>query len=97
MVLSCPVCRAKVEVGPNCERCRADLGLLFVLEEQRRRVLCEAYRHLRRGEAWSALAYADHSDGLRRGRDTRRIRMLAHLLRREFAQAWQEYTAGPIE
>ena len=35
----CPVCRARVEPGPQCRRCKADLSLLVSLEDQRRRAL----------------------------------------------------------
>ena len=33
----CPVCRATNDQGPQCRRCKADLGLLFRLEAQRKR------------------------------------------------------------
>ena len=40
--MHCPVCKADNSQGPQCRRCKADLSLLFALEEQRRRTLAEA-------------------------------------------------------
>ena len=47
--MRCPVCRAEVEQGPNCRRCRADLAMLFTLEEQRARALAAAYWYAAQG------------------------------------------------
>ena len=35
--MNCPVCRATNDQGAQCRRCKADLGLLFRLEAQRKR------------------------------------------------------------
>ena len=37
MALRCPVCKAENAQGPNCRRCKADLSLLFALEDRRAR------------------------------------------------------------
>ncbi len=42
----CPVCKAENAAGPACRRCKADLSLLFQLEEQRERTLAAARRLL---------------------------------------------------
>jgi hypothetical protein len=91
--MRCPVCKADNAQGPQCRRCKADLTLLFTLEEQRERVLGEARRSLRRGEWREALRHAETADWLRRGDDSCRLRAAAHLLGREFAAAWQCYRA----
>lgn len=87
--MRCPVCRAENDQGPHCRRCRADLSLLFRLEEQRRRALARARDELARGRTEAALSLLDEAGALRRDGDVRRLRAVAHLLRREFARAWR--------
>jgi hypothetical protein len=87
--MRCPLCRADNDQGPHCRRCRADLSLLFRLDEQRRRSLVRGREELARGRTEAALALLDQAEALRRGDDVLRLRAVAHLLRREFARAWQ--------
>jgi hypothetical protein len=89
--LRCPVCRAENDRGPTCRRCRADLGLLFRLEEERRRAVERARHELARGAAGAALAELDLAEELRRGDDVQRLRAVACLVRRDFAGAWEEW------
>jgi hypothetical protein len=89
----CPVCRARVESGPSCRRCKADLSLLFVLEARRDAVLAAARRFLASGQADEALALAQGAEHLRRGEDARRLIAIAHLLRGDFAAAWRWYAS----
>ncbi len=91
--MKCPVCRADVEQGPQCRRCRADLSLLFTLEDQRRAALESAYRRLARGEFDRALSLAEEVNSLRRDEESGRLLALVHLLRRDFAAAWRCYAA----
>jgi hypothetical protein len=91
--IACPVCRASVEVGPLCRRCKADLSLLFALEARRDALLAAARRSLAAGRADVALALAHGAERLRRGPDARRLIAATYLLRRDFAAAWQWY--GP--
>jgi hypothetical protein len=91
--VSCPVCRARVESGPQCRRCRADLSLLFALEARRGAALAAARRSLAAGHIDEALALARGAEQLRRGEDARRLIATAHLLRREFAAAWHWYAS----
>jgi hypothetical protein len=84
----CPVCRQRNEQLPLCRRCKADLGLLFALESQRARVLGIGWRALASGDADAALTQADRAEEMRNGVDARRLRALAHLLRREFDAAF---------
>ncbi len=89
--MRCPVCRAEVEQGPSCRRCRADLSLLFALEDQRRAALESAYHRLARGDLGGALELAEEVNGLRWDEESSRLLALVHLLRRDFAAAWQWY------
>jgi hypothetical protein len=91
--IPCPVCRARVESGPLCRRCKADLSLLFALEARRDAALAAARRALAAGRADEALARAAEAEQLRHGADARRLIALAHLLRRDFAAAWQWYAS----
>jgi hypothetical protein len=56
--MRCPVCRAEVEQGPQCRRCRADLSLLFALDRQRRRAQDFAAHCLAQGEVQRELRQA---------------------------------------
>src|SRR2546423_7814710 len=80
-----PGCKADVETGPQCRRCRADLSLLFSLEEQRRQVLATAYQSADRLQAHELTAAAGHAHRLRADADSLRLLALGHLLRRGFA------------
>jgi hypothetical protein len=95
MPLRCPVCRALVEHGPQCRRCRADLSMLFALEDQRRQMLLAAYRCFARGEWEQVLALAHDADALRRDEETTRLVACACLLRRDFPGAWLAYQSIP--
>ena len=89
--MRCPVCRAEVEHGPNCRRCRADLSLLFTLEEQRARALATAYWYAAQGQWQRAVAIAEGVQAVRRDEDARRLLAVGYLLQRDFARAWQSY------
>src|SRR5436853_1591430 len=89
--MRCPVCKADVETGPQCRRCRADLSLLFSLEEQRRQVLATAYQSADRLQAHELTAAAGHAHRLRADADSLRLLALGHLVRRDFARAWEFY------
>jgi hypothetical protein len=92
--MQCPVCRAANDQGPTCRRCRADLSLLFDLDEQRHRLLAAARQALVRGQAGAALALAVRASGLRRDEEGRRLMAVCQLLQRHFAQALQAYRAS---
>jgi hypothetical protein len=91
--MRCPVCRAENAAGPTCRRCRADLSLLFDLEERRAHALAAAERSAARGAGGEVVRFAGEAHRLRRGEDSRRLLALGHLLRRDFAGAWQTYWA----
>ena len=92
--LHCPVCRIRVEQGPQCRRCRADLTLLLALADQRQQALIGAYRQAAQGQWDQALATAHGIEAIHGGRDVCRLLALGCLLRRDFARAWRWYTAG---
>jgi hypothetical protein len=85
------VCKADNPQGPQCRRCKADLSLLFALEEQRQRTLAEARHCLRRGEWQAAVEHAAMANWLRCDEDSRQLAAVAHLLRRDYAGALQYY------
>jgi len=89
--MRCPVCKADNSQGPQCRRCKADLSLLFALEEQRRRTLAEARHCLRRGEWPAALEHAESANWMRGDEESRRLMAMVHLLGRDFAAAWRCY------
>ena len=90
-VIRCPACRAENAQGPTCRRCKADLSLLFQLEEQRRRALAEAQRLLAVGRTDEADALAEEADWMRSDEESRRLRAMTRLMRRDFAGAWACY------
>jgi hypothetical protein len=89
--MRCPVCKADNSQGPQCRRCKADLSLLFALEEKRRQALAEARQRLHRGEWSEAVRQAETADWLRGDEESKRLAALAHLLERDFAEAWRCY------
>jgi hypothetical protein len=89
----CPVCRAENEQPGACRRCRADLSLLWNLEERRRRCLDAARTYLSQGRSQLALEQIELAVRLRRGKDIDQLAAVAHLLDGNFAEAWRSYQA----
>ncbi len=89
--MRCPACRADNAQPPSCRRCKADLSLLFTLEEQRTQALLTATEFLRQGNLARAEAFAAGAQALRQDNDSLPILALVHLLRRDFDSAWQCY------
>jgi hypothetical protein len=89
--MRCPVCKAENTQGPNCRRCKADLGLLFTLEEHRRRVLAEARQSFSAGDWPAAAQAAVEADHLQSDDESRRLVALSFLFSRDFAAAWGSY------
>jgi hypothetical protein len=93
MPLRCPVCKADNAQGPTCRRCKADLSMLFTLEEQRDHLLGLARAALERGgRPQEVLAQAAQADSLRRDEESLRLVALGALLCRDFHLAWRSYT-----
>ena len=89
--MRCPVCRAENDSGPQCRRCRADIGTLFALEDQRRRVLDVAYRCLYRGELRRTQSLVEGVQAFRDDVESRRLIACSALLRGHFAEAWRQF------
>jgi hypothetical protein len=92
--MRCPVCKAENVQGPQCRRCKADLGLLFALEGRRRQELGAARRSLASGRWPEAVRHAAQAHWMRRDEESRRLLAVAHLLNRDFPAAWRCYRAG---
>jgi hypothetical protein len=91
--LTCPVCRAGNRAGPECRRCRADLSLLFELEDDRRALLERARQEMASGHWPDALATLRAARALRDGADVRQGEVACLLLQRDFPAAWERYLA----
>jgi hypothetical protein len=89
--MRCPVCRAELTSGPQCRRCRADLSLLFAIQHQRQQAVALALALAAGGHGDEVLALADQADQLQHGEDCQLLRALGHLLRGDFAAAWECY------
>ncbi len=94
MSLRCPVCKAENMQGPQCRRCKADLSLLFALEEQRRAALDAARHAAGHGDRQGFLAAAERADTLRSDEESRRLLAVARLLHGDFAEALREAQRG---
>jgi hypothetical protein len=90
-VVRCPVCRANVDGASQCRRCRADLAMVVAAEDHRQQLVDSARRAAATGDLARALDFADRADRLRPDDDTRRLRAVLALLRRDFSSAWQAY------
>src|SRR5438132_1744858 len=86
-LMRCPVCKAPLEAGPQCRRCRADLSLLFTLAQQREQAIRAAHECLRRGKTHKAFAIAAGVEALKYDADSLRLRALVYLLEGKFTEA----------
>ncbi len=91
MPLTCPVCRAANDQGPDCRRCKADLSLLFALEAQRGVQLGVAGLALQAGRFEAAERMAARASAIRGGADIHQLLAVARLLKRDFPAAWIAY------
>jgi len=89
--MQCPVCKATNDQGPQCRRCRADLSLLYQLEDQRRQAVAEACRAAGRGQWGRALALAEGADALHSDQGSRGLVRAIRLLKRDYRGAWRDY------
>lgn len=86
MTIACPACRAE-NSERVCRRCRADLGLLWDLENERLRLLADAGEALRRRDWSRVLDLAEGVRELRDGADAARLIACANLIRGKFYRA----------
>jgi hypothetical protein len=87
MVLRCPVCKADNSQGPTCRRCKADLSLVFALEERRARALEKACACLAAGRWDEARSLAVTADHLRQDDESKRLRAVTALVCGDFHEA----------
>ncbi|WP_020472591.1 hypothetical protein [Zavarzinella formosa] len=87
--LRCPVCRADNSAGPNCRRCKADLAILWTLEQQRAAHITEARAAAADSRFDEALEELNSADTLRHGTDVSRYRACVCLLAGDFASAME--------
>ena len=90
MAIRCPVCKADNASGPACRRCKADLSLLFALEDQREDATRAARAALAGGRYAEAHGAALRADHLRRDESSRRLVALTAVLCGDHAMAWRE-------
>ncbi len=91
--MRCPVCKAGNTTGSSCRRCRADLSLLFTLDEQRQALLAKAQQALQLRQPEQAEALAVQALRLRADGTVYQILAVSQLLQRNYAAAWRSYLA----
>ncbi len=87
----CPICRAENAAPPACRRCRADLSLLWQLEEARARHLREVEFALTRRRFPEAEALLNRAEAIRSDGDSARLRAILSLLQGDFPGALRHY------
>src|SRR5262249_51518438 len=98
--MRCPLCKADNVQERTCRRCKADLSLLWQVEERREALLASARCHLA-GVGGRKIGVDEDAAGenaaaagrLRAGVDALQVTALAKLLGRDFAGAWRAYLA----
>lgn len=93
-MMNCPVCKASNDIGPQCRRCKADLSLLFALEDQRGQALAAAYRAAAKGQWRRVTTLVEGVEELRRDAEAGRLLAISYLMQRDFARAWEQYQAS---
>jgi hypothetical protein len=91
MPLRCPVCKAENSTPPTCRRCKADLSMLFALEDDRAALLGRARQMITSGRAGEAARLAARANGLREGTDSLKLSALAALLHGNYHETWRIY------
>ena len=92
----CPACRADNEQKPACRRCRADLSLLWAIEEERDGLMQSARACLRRGQTDLALEHLRRARQLLRGTDVEQLESVAHLLACNFSAALRHHQESRV-
>ena len=88
--MNCPVCRAE-NTERICRRCRADIGMLFDLEETRSHLLDQAEEAWRSRNRFAARRFVLDAARLRNGADTDRWLAVANLATRDFKRAFSAW------
>ncbi len=88
--IRCPACKADNTTPPTCRRCKADLNLMWALEQQRAAHVVEARAAAADKQFDVALEELDAAEALRGGADVCRYRACVHLLAGDFEAAMRE-------
>jgi hypothetical protein len=91
MPVPCPCCKAANDAGPSCRRCRADLSLLFAVEDQRTAAIATARTLAADSRFADSLTALDRAAQLRRGDDVSRLRAAVLLLAGQYPAALAAY------
>src|SRR5580765_7909488 len=91
MPVPCPCCKASNDAGPSCRRCKADLSLLFAVEDERASLVAAARQLAAESRHSESLAALERAAQLRRTDDVLRLRAAVLLLARDFAAARRAY------
>ena len=87
MPVPCPCCKASNDAPPACRRCKADLSLLWQVEDDRAAAVDAARAFAEDGRFAEAAAELGWAAQLRRSPDVLRLRAAALLLARDFPGA----------
>lgn len=93
MSVSCPVCKAENSTPPNCRRCKADLSMIFALEQNKARLVAQALKALEEKRWQEAQEWARQARALSEEEEIEKLLALTSLLCGDFHQAWRSYGA----
>ncbi len=94
MPLACPVCKAENTAGPGCRRCKADLSLLFDMENQRPWLLQQTRWAFQIGRLDDALQYARLAHDIKNDSASFRWLAVLNLLTNRLTEAWNAYESA---
>jgi methylphosphotriester-DNA--protein-cysteine methyltransferase len=89
--LKCPVCKADNATPPTCRRCKADLAMLWAVEDHRRTLVERAKAAMADRQYDDALESLNAAERARPGADLAPLRASATLLAGDFAGAYRVY------
>jgi hypothetical protein len=85
------VCKAENAERPACRRCKADLSLLWALEERRAWALAAARRALAAGRLTEGMIFVGEVEGIRSDEQSSRLAASTQLLSGDFVGAWRRF------
>ncbi len=96
MTIACPCCKAS-NAAATCRRCRADLTLLFRIEERRNYHVNVAKRFAADSRWAEALRQIDSAEQLRAGEDVNGLRAALFLHQGHFGEALVLLSTGDCQ
>lgn len=94
-MIRCPVCRADNSTPPSCRRCKADLSLVWSVEQQREQHLLNCRKAIAAAEYDVALHEMETARALRDGEDLVRLKACVMLLAGDWPSAMALATVTP--